>query len=100
MGFPTSERIPENRVLSRLSFSYNQTMDHHIHDKFFKKVFSETDNIRDFLTMALPPQLQQEMDLNFLTLDTTSYISEDLEDYFSDLVVHTRLKEEHNHLDI
>ena len=75
-------------------------MSHHIHDKFFKQVFSETDNIKDFLTMALPKELKEEIDWNFLTLDTTSYVSEELEDYFSDVVAHTRLKEKHHNVDI
>jgi len=63
-----------------------------IHDKFFKKVFSNIENVRDFLYTSLPLDIQSSIALDNITIDPTSYISNEMKDNFCDIVVKTKLK--------
>jgi len=63
-----------------------------IHDKFFKKVFSNVENVRDFLYTSLPLDIQNSIEFDGLTIDPTSYISNEMKDNFCDIVVKTKLK--------
>ena len=71
-----------------------------IHDKFFKKVFSNVENVRDFLYTSLPSDIQRDIDLDGITIDPTSYIADDIKDYFCDIVVKTKLKDSDSDADI
>ncbi len=71
-----------------------------IHDNFFRRVLSEVANARDFLQARLPEDLQQELDLSEITLDPTSYVSEEYREAFSDVVVRCRAKTEGGPVDI
>jgi predicted transposase/invertase (TIGR01784 family) len=62
-----------------------------IHDKFFKKVFSEKKNINTFLKIALPKPLQAHLNFNKLKIDSTGYVSNDIKEYFSDIVIKTEI---------
>src|SRR3989304_1781501 len=75
-----------------LKMRYNQPMIENVHDKFFKQVFSHLDNVRDFLTLALPEKVQTYIDFDEITLDPTSYVSPEMAEYFCDMVVQTTLK--------
>jgi len=59
------------------------------HDKYFKQLFSQKAEMRDFLANALP-QVAKFLDLSTLQLDTTSYIDKKLNVGFSDLVYNCR----------
>jgi len=56
------------------------------HDKFFKETFSVRENVIDFLQGTFPEEIIKKLDLSTLTYDNTSYISEELKEYFSDIV--------------
>ena len=47
------------------------------HDKYFKQLFSQKSQMREFLANGLP-QVAKLLDLNTLQLDTTSYIDKKL----------------------
>jgi len=53
-----------------------------IHDKFFKKVFSNIENTRDFLYTSLPFDIQNSIDIDNITIDPTSYISNEMKSVF------------------
>ena len=55
------------------------------HDKYFKQLFSQKSEMKEFLANGLP-QVAKLLDLNTLQLDTTSYIDKKLNVGFSDLV--------------
>ena len=55
------------------------------HDKYFKQLFSQKSEMKEFLANGLP-QVAKLLDLNTLQLETTSYIDKKLNVGFSDLV--------------
>ncbi len=71
-----------------------------LHNNFFQKVFSEVANAETFLKVALPAVLQARLDLTDLTLDSTSYVSEEYKASFSDLVVKCRTKTQEFPVDV
>ena len=64
------------------------------HDSFFKKLFSDKNNVKSFLTIALPQDLLSNIELEKIDIDPTGYVSEAMEGSFSDIVVKTRIKGE------
>jgi predicted transposase/invertase (TIGR01784 family) len=56
------------------------------HDAFFKSTFSYPDVVQSYMEQFMDKKLVQNIDLQSLTLDTTSYITPDLEEFFADLV--------------
>ncbi len=63
-----------------------------VHDKFFKKVFSDRKNVRLLLQKYLPETIIRHIDFRKVSIDSSNYISESMSEYFSDLVVKTGLK--------
>jgi predicted transposase/invertase (TIGR01784 family) len=61
------------------------------HDKYFKVVFSYQEHIKAFLQHFLP-DLIKNIDLETLTLDTNSYVNENLDEYFTDIVWRVKVK--------
>ena len=59
---------------------------HQPHDKFFKLAFSLPIVVQESLNAFLPAPLLARVDLSGITPDTTSYVSENLKSYFSDIV--------------
>jgi len=59
---------------------------HTPHDAVFKQFLRHADTARDFLTIHLPPALCQVCDLSTLTLESESFIEEDLHKYYSDVL--------------
>jgi len=43
----------------------------HPHDSFFKKLFDNEENIRDFLRAYLPKELSKEIDFNTIKISDT-----------------------------
>ncbi|MCI0694619.1 Rpn family recombination-promoting nuclease/putative transposase [candidate division KSB1 bacterium] len=72
----------------------------YIHDKFFKKIFSEVANVKTFLKFVLPAVLQNRLDFTEIMFDSTSYVSEEYKSSFSDIVVKCRTKTEQLPVDI
>ena len=56
------------------------------HDKFFKETFSVQGNVIDFLQGTFPKEIFDKLDLSALTLDSNTYIDEELKEHFSDIV--------------
>lgn len=71
-----------------------------IHNNFFQKVFSEAANVEAFLKFVLPAALQNQLDFTAISLDPTSYVSEEYKASFSDLAVKCRTKVEELPIDI
>jgi predicted transposase/invertase (TIGR01784 family) len=64
------------------------------HDKFFKETFSRPEVIRSFLEEYLPGEVSAVLDLDSLELQKDSFITADLEEYFSDLLYRCLLRED------
>ena len=62
------------------------------HDKFFKEMLSHIDRARDFISHALPIEIAEKLDLKNLQLDSNSYIDNQLETGFSDVVYNCHYK--------
>ncbi len=62
------------------------------HDKYFKEVFSNTDDAIAFLKGSLPQELAENIDFDKLKPLKDSYIDEELKENFSDLVFSTTYK--------
>ena len=56
------------------------------HDDFFKVAFSRQDVAEDYITQFLEQKLVSNLDLKSLKLSNTSYVTDKLKDYFSDVV--------------
>jgi len=63
-----------------------------VHDSFFKKVFNDEQNIRDFFKISLPAEIYSEINLDDLDIDNTNYIDDSLKEHLSDIVIKTKLK--------
>jgi predicted transposase/invertase (TIGR01784 family) len=55
-------------------------------DKFFKKLFGLVGVVRDYFNTLYPKHLTARLDLSTLELDTTTYITSELEEFYSDIV--------------
>jgi predicted transposase/invertase (TIGR01784 family) len=56
------------------------------HDEFFKEIFGEVEYARDLLRGILPANLQEHLDLEHLTRESESFVTEQLSEEFADLV--------------
>jgi predicted transposase/invertase (TIGR01784 family) len=63
-----------------------------IHDKFFWDIYGRPSNAAGFLKDFLPSNILKKIDLDWLSVDKKSYLSEEYKEHFSDLVVKTRFK--------
>jgi predicted transposase/invertase (TIGR01784 family) len=57
------------------------------HDSFFKKLFDNEENVRDFLEAYLPKQLSSSIDFNSLKIADTEKENKKHKKYFLDLSV-------------
>ena len=72
---------------------YPQFMDiQNPHDKFFKEVFSDKETAADFLKHVVPEEIVKSLDFAMLAPDKTSYIDEELKEYYSDVVYRCKYK--------
>lgn len=56
------------------------------HDKFFKETLGNVETAKDFITHYLPEQLLQVIDISTLEIQKDSFINEELQENFSDLL--------------
>jgi len=63
------------------------------HDTFFKNLFSNEKNIKDFLISFLPEKLKQSLDLNRIKVIDTEKISKRYKRHHLDLVVECKIKQ-------
>jgi predicted transposase/invertase (TIGR01784 family) len=67
---------------------------HNTHNNLFIKTFSNPENVKVLLKMALPEAITRVIDFSKIKIDFTTYISDEIKDYYSDIVVKTRMKTE------
>ncbi len=70
----------------------NKDSIHNAHNNVFVKTFSDPENVKILLKMALPEAVKNAVDLSTTEIDFTTYVSDDIKDYYSDIVVKTRMK--------
>ncbi len=61
------------------------------HDAFFKDLFTRLDVAADFLARYLPPAIVAQLDLTKLEIVKDSFVDEELQAHFSDLVYRVRV---------
>ena len=64
-----------------------------VHDKLFKQVFSMAAETESFIKHFLSDEINEVLDTKTLELENTSFINEQLRDYFSDIVWSCRTKD-------
>lgn len=67
------------------------------HDKLFKAAFSHVTAVAALVREYLPKGLSENLDLDTLRQENTSYITGDLQEYFSDIVYSCRWKQLESH---
>jgi predicted transposase/invertase (TIGR01784 family) len=60
------------------------------HDHFVKEVLSHKENARSFLENYLPEEIRHLFDIASLEIEKDSFIAQDLQDYYSDLLYKVR----------
>lgn len=68
------------------------------HDKFFKETLSNIENSRSFIENYLPGEILNIVDLDNLTVEKDSYIDEELEEYFSDILFKTNINQKDGYI--
>lgn len=71
-----------------------------IHDKFVRESFSDVRRAASFFEQFLPKELVSSLELSTLSLLKESYITNDLGEYFSDLVFEAKLSGNEKQVDI
>ena len=66
---------------------------HKSHDEFFKASFGQLEIARDYLEQLLPREVHQSLDLSQLKRVNGSWVTPELEEYFSDVVYRCPIKE-------
>jgi predicted transposase/invertase (TIGR01784 family) len=61
------------------------------HDRFFKETFTRIEVARDFFANYLPPAVAETLDLDSLALQSGSFVDEDLQEQFADLLYQVHL---------
>lgn len=56
------------------------------HDRFFKEVFQDRDNVIDFIRGVFPPKIRDKLNFETLDSDGASHVDEELSEVFSDIV--------------
>ena len=83
------------RLLSDEEYDALKKKLHQAHDKLIKSTLQEVDAMRELLDKIVMPLLVDiKIDLDVLTLDTTTYIRPNLQVFFSDIVYLTTLIDE------
>jgi len=62
------------------------------HDKFYRNIFGKEENVHDFLQNFLPREILEQIDLDKLYFDPSSYVDQRLQDSYSDILVKSALK--------
>lgn len=78
--------------MMKLDKDINIDSGYNIHNNMFIKTFSNPEHMKILLKMALPKAIARAIDFSELNIDFTTYVSDDIKDYYSDIVVKTRIK--------
>lgn len=68
------------------------------HDKFFKETMINIENSRSFMENYLPSEILNIVDFDNLTVEKDSYIDEELEEYFSDILFKTNINQKEGYI--
>lgn len=68
------------------------------HDKFFKESLSDIEVAKDFIANYLPASILEAVDVNTLEVQKDSFINEELQEYFSDLLFKVGITNEEGYL--
>lgn len=60
-------------------------LSHHRHDAFFKSYFGKPETLSELIQATFPESVTSLLDLSTLTVETDSYIDQELQAHFSDL---------------
>ncbi len=71
---------------TRMSLDPNEIQINNLHDKLFKETFSIVREARAFLTHFVDAELTQTLDLSTLKIDNGSYVDEELQEHFADII--------------
>lgn len=62
------------------------------HDRFFREVFSRLELSSEFLSKQLPEAIAASLDFSTLDLRPGSFLDEELQQYYSDLLFRAKLQ--------
>jgi predicted transposase/invertase (TIGR01784 family) len=65
-----------------------------VHDKFFKDSFSRLEVAQSFIEELFPQELKEKLNLKDLKRISESFIDDELEEYFSDIIYQTNLSDQ------
>ena len=68
------------------------------HDKFFKETFSNVEVARDFIKNYLPESILKIIDLETLELQKDSFINEELQEVFSDMLFQVAINKQEGYV--
>ena len=68
------------------------------HDSFFRETFSRKEVATDFLSMYLPDEITQHINLDTLKMSKDTFVDEELRSHFSDLLYTVKHRKEDLHL--
>ena len=57
----------------------------------FKEVFKKSPNVRILFQNVLPAAIQSRLDFSTMEVDSTGYLSDEFDDFFSDIIVKTKI---------
>jgi predicted transposase/invertase (TIGR01784 family) len=63
-----------------------------INDKLFKETFKKKENAKAFMKKVLPEEIKKRIDFSNIEIGPTDYVSKKFKDFFSDIVIKTKLK--------
>jgi predicted transposase/invertase (TIGR01784 family) len=65
-----------------------------VHDKFFKETFSRLEVAQSFIEELFPQELKEKLNIKDLKRVPDSFIDQELEEYFSDIIYQTNLAQQ------
>lgn len=68
------------------------------HDKFFKETFGNIEITKDFLSNYLPKNIMKVIDVNTLEIQKDSFINEELEEGFSDMLFRVNINKREGYI--
>ena len=62
------------------------------HDKIIKETFSKPALAKEYFRQFLPEKLKELIDIESMTIENGSYLTDDMREYFADLLFRFKLK--------
>ena len=87
--------MPAKKQTATQQAAENEDALHHANDKAFKKIFLVKETVLEYIHQFFP-LLETYLDLEKLESDNTDYVNKNFDEYFSDVVYRTQLKDNPN----